>query len=483
MENATSTLTGCTISGNSANGYGGGGVWNEGGKDTLTGCTISNNTVGTNSGGGGMLNTAANTSLTNCIISGNSAGFGAGLWSRNATDTLNNCTVSGNSASSNGGGLLGVYGIHTLTNCTISGNSTKGSAGGGGMWSYGGTDILTNCTVSGNFARGSGGGLLDTKSVTATLTDCTFSGNNASVSGGGVSTNSGTVTIGNTILAGNTAATSGPDAFGTFASEGHNLIGKTDGSTGWLSSDLTGTIAAPLNALLASLGNYGGQTQTMGLFVGSPAIDAGSNALIPSGITTDARGLPRIVNSTVDIGAFEAQPAFVPSFVVTTIADELDFAGGTTSLREAIASANAFPGNVITFDPTVFAGPQTIALTSGQLTLSNTSGTVAITGPVAGVTVSGEGLSRVFEVDPSVTASFSGLTITGGKTSKNGARRPPASCTTMAAVTLTNCTITGNSAGYGGGLWSRGSLDILNNCTISGNSATYVAAACFSSTA
>ena len=114
------------------------------------------------------------------------------------------------------------------------------------------------------------------------------------------------MTLGNTIVAGNTASNSGPDAFGTFASEGHNLIGKTDGSSGWLSSDLTGTIATPLNPLLAPLGNYGGPTQTMALLPGSPAIDAGSNSLIPSGVTTDQRSLPRIVNGTVDIGAFES---------------------------------------------------------------------------------------------------------------------------------------------------------------------------------
>ena len=107
-------------------------------------------------------------------------------------------------------------------------------------------------------------------------------------------------------MAGNTAATSGPDAFGTFASQGNNLIGKTDGSSGWVGSDLTGTIATPLNPLLAPLGNYGGPTQTMALLPGSPAIDAGNNALIPAGVTTDQRGLPRIVNGTVDIGAFES---------------------------------------------------------------------------------------------------------------------------------------------------------------------------------
>jgi len=56
----------------------------------------------------------------------------------------------------------------------------------------------------------------------------------------------------------------------------------------------------------------------MALLAGSPALDAGSNALVPAGVTTDQRGLPRISNGTVDIGAFESQVVIVPSFMVDT---------------------------------------------------------------------------------------------------------------------------------------------------------------------
>ena len=80
---------------------------------------------------------------------------------------------------------------------------------------------------------------------------------------------------------------------GTFASLGNNLIDETDGSSGWVGSDLTGTSAQPLDALLAPLGNYGGSTQTMALLPGSPAINAGNNALIPAGVTTDQRRAAR----------------------------------------------------------------------------------------------------------------------------------------------------------------------------------------------
>ena len=82
----------------------------------------------------------------------------------------------------------------------------------------------------------------------------------------------------------------------------------------------------------------------MPLLYGSPAIDAGNNSLIPAGVTTDQRGAPRIFNGTVDIGAYELQVPLVASFVVDITADFSDPTDGKTSLREAIASANATSG-------------------------------------------------------------------------------------------------------------------------------------------
>ena len=123
-----------------------------------------------------------------------------------------------------------------------------------------------------------------------------------------------------------------------------------------------------------------------------------------------------------------AGPVFA-GLVVNTTSDSIAPGPGLLSLREAIGFANTAPsGNsTITFDKTVFKTPQTITLTGSQLELSNTAGTETITGPKAGVTVSGGGASRVFQVDGGVTAN-SGLTITGGQ--------PPtmaAACTTTAA--------------------------------------------------
>jgi hypothetical protein len=54
--------------------------------------------------------------------------------------------------------------------------------------------------------------------------------------------------------------------------------------------------------LLATLGNYGGYTQTIPLQAGSSAIDTGNNAICPA---TDQRGVARPQGAHCDIGAFE----------------------------------------------------------------------------------------------------------------------------------------------------------------------------------
>ncbi len=120
---------------------------------------------------------------------------------------------------------------------------------------------------------------------------------------------------------------------------------------------------------------------------------------------------------------------------------------GEIDLRQAIAMANAAT-SVSTIDFNITT-PATITLSSGQLELSNTSYATTIDGPGASqLSINGNNASRVFQVDGGVTASISGLTITGG----NADCATAAVCTTTAALlTLTDCTVSGNSANDGGG--------------------------------
>jgi hypothetical protein len=160
----------------------------------------------------------------------------------------------------------------TLTNSTLFANSA--SIGGGYESNFSGT--------------GTGG---------ATLLSDTIAFNQASNFGGGILGD--TISVRSTIVADNTAPR-GPDASGTFTSLGHNLIGQTDGSSGFDGGDLTGTSANPLDPLFGDFGNFGGPTNTLQLLPGSPAIGTGD----PAGPATDQRGVAR--NRTApSIGALE----------------------------------------------------------------------------------------------------------------------------------------------------------------------------------
>jgi hypothetical protein len=133
------------------------------------------------------------------------------------------------------------------------------------------------------------------------------------------------------------------------------------------------------------------------------------------------------------------------------------------------ANSNTNPaGSLINFDPNVFATSQTITLSS-TLELDESAGPEVITGPGSGLlSIDGDGKVTVFDVEEGVTASLSGLTITGGSTSVYGGG---VYCY-KGTVNLTACTITDNSAAeQGGGLTSDQGTMTLTDCTVSGNSA------------
>ncbi|KAM3114576.1 beta strand repeat-containing protein [Phormidesmis sp. 146-33] len=241
---------------------------NSGTTVNLNGLTIANGR--TSSQGGGIYNEGALT-VANSIIRNNSANGGAGIYSTNALN-LTNSTVSNNTDTDYGAGVWVISGTGTITNSTISGNQGRYSAG----VHNDGTLTIRNSTIANNTSTDPG-------------------------EGGGLGSHD-TVNISNSIIANNSDATS-PDVSGSFIDQGNNLIGKSDGSIGFtngVNGSVVGTIAAPVDPLLAPLGNYGGPTQTHALLPGSRAIDAGN-----SPIPTDQRGVARVGNP--DIGAFESK--------------------------------------------------------------------------------------------------------------------------------------------------------------------------------
>jgi hypothetical protein len=220
---------------------------------------------------------------------------------------------------------------------------------------------------------GGGGGIFN--NGTLTVTDSTISGNSAADDGGGID-NVGTLTVGNTIIAGNTAP-NGPDIDGAVSTdERNNLIGENNGSTGFGSSDLTGTVADPLDADLGPLADNGGPTETFALSPGSPAINAGNNALIPSGQIYDQRGpgYARIVDGTVDIGAFEVQPA-APALTTQPSVKTV----GAGSNATFTAAASGYPTPTVQWEVSANSGTSYTDITgatSTSLVLSDVTATM-----------------------------------------------------------------------------------------------------------
>jgi len=259
-----------------------------------------------------------------------------------------NATIVSSTISSNIiGGILN-YGTATVLNSTI--NNNLGGNGAGINNSETGTLTLVNSTISGNQSYYEGGGIYNSGTLnvsnstialnTAYLYEIDYyyndetgervyyktdiyQGSNEVFRGAGIyNTATGTATIKNSIIAGNNDNIPGavnPDVVGNFISNGYNLIGSRDGSTGFNASEqLQVSISEVIDTVLR---DNGGAVKTHALIYGSPAINGGNNADVSADIADldkdgntsekipfDQRGkaYKRILDGQVDIGAYEA---------------------------------------------------------------------------------------------------------------------------------------------------------------------------------
>jgi hypothetical protein len=334
--NSNPTLTNVTFTGNSGND--GGGMYNQDSNPTLTNVTFSGNSADLE--GGGMYNQDSNPTLTNVTFSGNSAvwGEGGGMYNYNGSNpTLTNVTFSGNSADW-GGGMSNYESSPMLVNVTFSGNSaiSEYDGCGGGMYNDDSSPMLVNVIFDGNSAAGiefgGGGGMCNYHGSSPTLTDVTFSGNSAELHGGGMYNDSSSPTLANCILWGNTApAGSQISNSPNTTTISHSLVAGSGGSgPGWdpsLGVDGGGNLDADPQFVDADGpdGVIGTPDDNLRLRSASPAIDAGDNtALPPDSLDLDGDGdtgepLPfdrdgraRIINGTVDMGAYESRAENAP---------------------------------------------------------------------------------------------------------------------------------------------------------------------------
>ncbi len=259
-----------------------------GGSATLSGFALTNGATRSagepwhEQTGGGVWCASGTAIVTNCVLAGNSASdYGGGA----AYVTLNNCTLTANFAGSCGGGAWAC----TLNNCTLFRNrATEG----------GGADVgtLNNCTLISNYAAQDGGGARDVDSMNS----CTIAGNAAGNEGGGVWRGS----LNNCIVYSNSA----PRWPNYRLAVQYGTIVNYCCTTPLPTNGIGNTANAPLFVDFAG-GNLRLQSN-------SPCINAGNNSCLSSYLYLtdsyftncfDLNGNPRIVNGTVDIGAYEYQ--------------------------------------------------------------------------------------------------------------------------------------------------------------------------------
>ena len=275
-------------------------------------------------GAGGGIHNSGIVEIVGCAVSDNmsaTSDAGGGIYTTGML-VVHLSTISDNSGGTNGGGIMNQNtGTVSITQSTISGNSGGSSNGGGIYCNTGGTVTISNSTISNNTTNLDGGGISE-HGGSLTITSSTITNNSASCAGGirGV-LKGGERRIGNTIIAGNTATTTGDDIFsGAYTSLGHNLIGDIGGTVTGFADGVGGDqVGGGIDAMLGFLRNNGGPTKTHALRFPSPAVDAGDNEACPA---TDQRGIARFFGSACDIGAFELMsmpiPAMSPWGVVVT---------------------------------------------------------------------------------------------------------------------------------------------------------------------
>jgi len=271
----------------------------------------------------------------------------------------------------------------------------------------------------------------------------------------------------------------------TFASA---LQVKVTNGSGIAVAGVTVNFAAPGSGASATLSSPSALTNQNGL----ASVMATANAITGNySVTAGVTGLSSVGFSLTN----QAEPAYVVTTLVDDVTGDADKCNDTSqgatplsgcSLRDAIAAAAAEAASVTGTMPVIsFAATQATALgaitfgpgVTGTITLTSSltiGGNMSIYGPGANeLAVSGNSAFPVFEVNMGVTASISGLTVTKGY-GQYSVSADGGGIFNWGTLTVSNCTISGNSggnSGSGGGIASYGTLTVINS-TISRNSTT-----------
>ncbi|MHC4737571.1 MAG: right-handed parallel beta-helix repeat-containing protein [Planctomycetota bacterium] len=338
-------INNCTISNNSGEHDGSGGISCENSALTISNSTVTDN-FSERRRGGIFCSDDSDVAITNCTISGNSGYWeGGGIECYQSCMIISDCNISGNRAEeswwySQGGGIKCYDSSSTIINCIISGNTD------GGIYCKDSTSTISNCKISGNITckdttvgqcGGYGGGIY-CEGTSSTIKNCIISGNTSGDEGGGICFKNSSSIISNCTFAGNSSYNgnslacispwqaqypSSVEVGNCILWNGGDEIFNNDGSTitvsysniqaGWPGE---GNIDADPCFTDPGLWDANGTPDIWyddfwvegdyHLPLGSPCINAGDPCYVPEPNETDLDGYPRIINGRIDMGAYEA---------------------------------------------------------------------------------------------------------------------------------------------------------------------------------
>ncbi len=363
------------------------------------------------------------------------------------------------------GGILGGF---TLTGGQA---GTGNYVNGGGVVGFT-SGLVSNCIITGNRSGGAGGG-----AYLVTLVNCLVT-SNAAMSGGGLN---GCITYNCTVVE-NSATNYGG---GVYAGNTYNsVVFYNTGGVAGASNDYLAKFyyccTSPL-PVLGGTGDIGGPPGFMNLAggdfhlqIGSPCIDAGTNGYAQT--PDDLDGNPRMVNGTVDMGAYENQntPAvhYVSLASTNPVAPYSGWATAATNIQDAIGAAGA--GEIVlasngnyNLGGVLFNGVET-----NRVAITNPITLLSYSGPQA-TTITGGLQTRCVYVGSN--ALLSGFTLTGGQAATGDVTNDQSGTGAWceASGVVSNCVLTGNTSG---GTYASGGGDYggtVMSSVLSGNFAGY----------
>ena len=363
-----------------------------------------------------------------CAVNGPALRGGAIYNDAGGTLRLEDCTLHGHF-----GGAIYSLGAATLAHCTLTDNS---SGWIGGAIYNASTLALTSCTLSRNFANWAGA--IGNDGGAATLEDCTLSDNSTSSDGrGGAIANTATI----------------------FPDEPLPVLELTSstltGNDSWLGGAIynEGAVTIEHSTLSGNSATGGG-----GAILNIPFLFA------PSATLSDCT----LSDNSADLGG----AIFNDASSTTTLTDcrLID-----NQARSAGGAVDNYVATTSRLTNCVLSGNRA-GLNGGAIYLW-TGATAVLTNCTLSVNSAGVQGGAIFNSAPEGTLILNACTL-----NDNSAASPEYAITYGGAIlndgraALTNCTLSGNSAARGGGIYNsrstRGARITMTNCTLSGNSAS-----------